>query len=215
MGDRQLDNLWKEFGRESQAGKILFALYKAPNKPKVFYPAVKTKKKPLPIEESRSKSAKPQPQIEYPDPIKKKTHKFHPIDFVPHKKNKKDIEMDLETEYRHIKPPPNRGVNREEMKTQLQDKFTKGTGALPKKVMLPSVSDLEIKPVARTKPAPAKEVTTDLEELFNMIVREIQERTQFLQEMKDMNQITEEVEERIKGEIASRISELQKLREMM
>lgn len=215
MGDRQLDNLWKEFGRESQAGKILFALYKAPNKPKVFYPAVKTKKKPLPIEETRSKSAKQKPQIDYPEPIKKKSYKFHPIDFVPHKKNKKTIEMDLETQYKHVQPPLNRGVNREEMKTKLQDKFVKGTGALPKKAMLPSVSDLEVTPVPRNKPPQTKEVPTDLEELFNMIVSEIQDRTTFLQEMKDMNQITEEVEERVKGEIASRISELQKLREMM
>ena len=86
MGDRQLDNMWKAFGRESEAGKILFQLYKAPNKPKINYPPVRTKKKPLPFEESKAKP-RVQAQVNYPDMPQPKRHKFHPIDFVPKKKN--------------------------------------------------------------------------------------------------------------------------------
>jgi len=38
-----MDNLWKQFGKETDAGKMLYSLYSAGEKPKIQYPAVKTK----------------------------------------------------------------------------------------------------------------------------------------------------------------------------
>lgn len=35
--------LWKQFGRETDVGKMLFSLYSAPEKPKINYPPVKVK----------------------------------------------------------------------------------------------------------------------------------------------------------------------------
>ncbi len=36
-------NLYKKFGRESEVGKLLYGMYAQKNKPKIDYPAVKTK----------------------------------------------------------------------------------------------------------------------------------------------------------------------------
>jgi hypothetical protein len=41
-GDVQNQKLWKQFGRETDVGKMLFSLYSAPEKPKINYPPVKT-----------------------------------------------------------------------------------------------------------------------------------------------------------------------------
>ena len=37
--------LWKQFGRETDVGKMLFSLYSAPEKPKINYPPVKVKQR--------------------------------------------------------------------------------------------------------------------------------------------------------------------------
>ena len=38
-------NLYKQFGRENEVGKLLYGMYSAKEKPKIYYPPVKTKKK--------------------------------------------------------------------------------------------------------------------------------------------------------------------------
>jgi len=43
--------LWKKFGRGNDVGNMLYGIYGMKNKPKINYPAVKTKKKPTPAEE--------------------------------------------------------------------------------------------------------------------------------------------------------------------
>ena len=89
--DPSVDNsgLYKEFGRETDIGKMLFGMYAAREKPKVFYPPVKTKKRGEEIKER-----KPCPQktvIEYPEMEPKSKYNFAPIDFVPKRKAAKVI----------------------------------------------------------------------------------------------------------------------------
>ena len=50
---RKQQQLWKIFGRETKAGKEMFDLYNIAEKPKINYPAVRTKKKPTPMEEQK------------------------------------------------------------------------------------------------------------------------------------------------------------------
>ena len=45
--------LWKQFGRESDVGKMLFSMYSAGEKPKVYYPPVKTKPRVEPPKEEK------------------------------------------------------------------------------------------------------------------------------------------------------------------
>ena len=46
--------LWKQFGTELDVGKMLYSMYSAKEKPKVYYPPVKTKpQEPKPKEEKK------------------------------------------------------------------------------------------------------------------------------------------------------------------
>ena len=207
--DNRMDQLWKDFGRETEAGKLLFSLYKVRNKPEVYYPPVKTKKKPLPFEETRSRTVD-KPQIDYPAPNRPRHRKFHPIDFVPHKKNQQAIKDDVSKLPRDTQMRPQRAVNREAMKNDLQDKFQfaegkslPGGGVPPTKPVLP-----------RRQEAQKQDISKNPDDLFDMIVQEIEERQKFLNELHDMGQLTHEIEHRVKGEIAERLGDLQKLRQL-
>ena len=64
-------------------------MYSAKEKPKIYYPPVKTKPfQPKPKEE---KKCPQNTKIEYPEPSKKGGRKYHPIDFVPHRKAGEEI----------------------------------------------------------------------------------------------------------------------------
>jgi hypothetical protein len=211
-----LDDLWKKVGRESEAGKLLFKLFKVPNKPLVYYPPVTTKKAPLPFETKRTVSA-PKPIVDYPALKPKPGKKLHAIDLISRRKPRSAIEEETKVAPRP-KYPGRPGVDREEMKTQLQDKFQFSTGALPKQVMMPATEAIpgEVRARRREKPKPKVEPEADsLESMFDQIVKEIEERQTFLQEMEELGECTEEVEARIKAEIVERISDLQKIRELM
>ena len=219
MGEETpLDDLWKKVGRDSQAGKILYSLYKVPNKPLVYYPPVTTKKTPLPFETKRTVTA-PKAVIDYPELQPKPTKKIHPIDVIQRRKPQSAIEEEIKTQFRHTKNPGRKGVNREALKTDLQEKFQFSTGALPRQVMLPATQLIPGEVRARPKPGRPKEPTEppaeDLEGMFDQIVTEIEERQKFLEDMERMGELTEDIETRIKGEIAARISDLQTIKELM
>lgn len=218
MGEETpLDDLWKKVGRDSQAGKILYSLYKVPNKPLVYYPPVTTKKTPLPFEAKRTVSA-PKPVVDYPEMRPKPGKKIHPIDVIARRKPQTVIEEEMKTQFRNQKNPGKRGVNREAMKTDLQERFQFSTGALPKAVMMPATEVIQGEVKARPKPGRPKveqPQTEDLEGMFEQIVGEIEERQKFLEEMNALGECTEDLETRIKGEIAARISDLQKIKELM
>jgi len=99
-----MEDLWKEFGRDTPAGRVLAGLYKVPAKARVYYPPVKTKKRPLPCD--IKPSAKPEPvAIDYPSVIKKRKSKFAPIDFVPRRKNEREIKREVDNHYASVKQP--------------------------------------------------------------------------------------------------------------
>ena len=75
-------------------GKMLFSMYSAKEKPKVYYPPVKTKPR---VEKPKEEKKCPQKaQIDYPEikpnrPMKK----YHPIDFVPKRKAADEIQYEI------------------------------------------------------------------------------------------------------------------------
>ena len=79
---------------------MLFSMYSAKDKPKINYPAVKTKKKPTPAELALlPKNNGPCPQktvIEYPDIGRKSKYKYHAVDFIPRKKHEEEIQSELD-----------------------------------------------------------------------------------------------------------------------
>lgn len=121
-----MENLWKEFGRETDVGKMLYSMYSAPNKPQINYPAVRTKtKEQIAKEEFDRKATKKCPQratVDVPDPVKRPQHKFHPIDFVPKRKPVSEIEEERKKQPLS-QPAPRKGGNRQRMINDLQEKF--------------------------------------------------------------------------------------------
>ena len=84
--------LWKQFGRETDVGKMLFSLYSAPEKPKINYPPVKTKPRSESMGVPQEEKKCPQKTvIDYPEPVRKAGKKYHPIDFVPRRKAADEI----------------------------------------------------------------------------------------------------------------------------
>jgi hypothetical protein len=84
--------LHKKFGRETDVGKLIYGLYGSKAKPKIEYPAVKTKPRV-----AAPKEVKPCPQktvIEYPE-APRPDSKYHMIDFVPKRKAGHDILAEL------------------------------------------------------------------------------------------------------------------------
>lgn len=105
---------------------MLYSMYSNKEKPKIYYPPVKTKKKPTPAEELKmGKSGGPCPQktqIEYPEMPSKNKYKFHAVDFIPRKRHEEEILDQLEKDKR--KPGVaygKRGVDRNKMIEELQE----------------------------------------------------------------------------------------------
>jgi len=127
-----MDNLWKDFGRETEAGKMLFNLYKAGEPAKINYPKPKTRKQPL----KTTQEKKPCPQkteIEYPEISNRPHRRYAPINFVPRRKNQQVIEDEMERDFRYVEEPIPKGGDRTAMVNNLQEKFqfAESSRALP------------------------------------------------------------------------------------
>jgi len=242
-------DLWKIYGRESEAGKMLFKLFgKGPNSVKVDYPKPKTLKKPLPYQEPRklpnmmpvSKTV-----IEYPEikTNKKPLPKIHAVDLIPKRKNEVEIKREIEDFYSKPDVPLNKGVNRKQLVEDLQAKFKKQRGALPKAAELPlynpedfadEITEEELKQKALQK-IPKKNLTytyekpkdpesekkgmtkdeqqEELEKLYEDVVAEIEDRQQYLEEIAHLDE--PKIKDRVKKEIVDRVAELQKIIKML
>jgi hypothetical protein len=112
-GDVQNQKLWKQFGRETDVGKMLFSLYSAPEKPKIAYPPVKTKARGASVGPPMEERKCPQKTIiDYPEPVRKGGRKYHAIDFVPRRKAGDEIIAEIENEKARrpmMLPPGKRG----------------------------------------------------------------------------------------------------------
>lgn len=86
-------------------------MYSAKEKPKIYYPPVKTK--PMEPKPKEEKKCPQKTQIEYPEPPKKGGRKFHAIDFVPRRKAGEEILGEIQEEMnKPLIAPGKRGVNR-------------------------------------------------------------------------------------------------------
>ena len=90
--------LYKHFGRESDVGKMLFSMYAAREKPKVYYPPVKTKPRDQRSAPREEKKCPQKTAIEYPEIKKKPSRKYHAIDFIPKRRPEEEIRAEIEEE---------------------------------------------------------------------------------------------------------------------
>ena len=123
MEPSQNQDLYKKFGKETDVGKMLYSLYSAHSKPQVYYPPVKTKAR---VEAPKEEKKCPQKTvIDYPEAEPKyRGPTYHPVDFIPRRKNKDEIEGEMEVEKnRKLVPPVKAGVNRKAVIEDAQEKF--------------------------------------------------------------------------------------------
>jgi len=245
---REVENadLWKIYGRESEAGKMLFKLFgKGPHSIKIDYPKPKTMTKPLPYEEPRVKSKITPPQmtvIEYPalKDNSKRMPKVHAVDLIPKRKNEVEIRKEIENLKNNPFVPANKGVNRKKLIDELQNKFKKQRGALPKGAELPALPNEEVleditdeelqkralqkvpkkflaytyeRPKEDQKGLTKSQEEEELEKLYEEIEQEIEERQQYLEEIAHLDE--PKLKEKVKKEIIERVAELQKIIKML
>ena len=235
--------IWKIFGRNTHAGRILHQVYQLPRAVKIDYP--KPKPKPKSTEET-TKIKKLCPQmmkISYPPAKVVEEKKIHKVDLIPKRKNYDDIRKEIDEFYRVPVIPENKGVNRGLMIEKLQKKFKDSRGALPKKAELPQLNqndeelpenEQEIKTQALKKINKKKYLNfmskenkwdegekivekvdekKELVHMYDKIVEEMEERQSFLESIQELDEPT--LKEKIKKEIVERVSELQKITEML
>ena len=235
------DGLWKVFGRDSEAGKLLFTLYRSGKPAKINYP--KPKVKPKSEQPPLIKQTKLCPQkttIDYPSKKQVYQQKIAAVDLIPKRKNYEEIKKELDDFKKNPIIPINKGQNRKEIIEKLQDKFKKGRGGLPKGAELPQVNNIEenvdeeeikarallkigkknlyIRPPSRDKKLDDKVISAsqedeELEKLYGDIEGEIEDRQKYLEELKDYDEPV--LKARVKKEIVDRISELQRIIKMI
>lgn len=102
---------------------MLYSMYSAKEKPKVYYPPVKTKPRVAPPKEEKKCPQKA--EIEYPEMKPSRPRKkYHPIDFVPKRKGVEEIQQEMQRDLnRPLVAPGKKGTNRKEVITDLQERF--------------------------------------------------------------------------------------------
>ena len=119
--------LWKQFGRETDVGKMLFSMYAAPEKVKINYPPVKTRARNSSVGPPQEERKCPQKTIiEYPEAQHKARKKYHAVDFIPKRRPGEEIQAQMEEDMRKrpmLLPPGKRGVDRKQMINNLQERF--------------------------------------------------------------------------------------------
>lgn len=234
--------IWKIFGRDTHAGRVLHQVYRLPHAPRIDYPKIKTNPNPKPLTGANvvKKNCPQKTKIEYPSPTKKEETKIAKVDLIPRRKNEKVIREEIERMKENVERPVNKGVDREKLISELQVKFKNGRGALPKKAQLPLSEPMEpgindedeIKQKARkklngklnflkekkeekiqNKTYEGNVLKSELQQMFDSIVEEMEERQNFLETLQELEE--PDLKERIKKEIVERVSELQKINGML
>lgn len=150
-----MERVWREFGKHTNAGKLLYDLYGVKFKPEehINYPKITTtRKEPLKIENEVEKnktkrnktSEKILSKISYPKIEMKKPKQYHKIDLIYKRKNQNEIMKDFEKIKQEIKPPTinnTKNTNRKEQIEKLQDKFQYGEKTyLPMRARPPKIN---------------------------------------------------------------------------
>ena len=237
-----MERVWKEFGKHTSAGKLLYDLYGVKFKPEehITYPDIKpninkTKVVKNEIKPKRNKTTeKILSKINYPEIEKKQKYpQMHKIDLIYKRKNQTEIQKDFEKIKKEIKPPTmiNTTRNRQEQIEKLQDKFQNDEKKiLPLKARPPKIElkeedneiiKLKIEFLNSKNNVKLKEqnnlLTNDnfedeYSKLHHKIVLEIEERYKFIEEMKKLGDNSRT--SLIMLEIKSRIKELRTLEKL-
>lgn len=198
------------FGRGTAAGNLLHKLYHKPSKPSTFDAELAARlahmrelreaeenPKPKVIPKSRAKVKVPRMTGRRPrvnaDEIPTCSAYYR-----PNRKPEYVIKAEMEAEPTFRLPP----INQKHIGPKEKERFAQWMefdGDIP-----------QVPPPRQRPPTPPPQPDLDVKELFDAIVDEIQERKDFLEEMRSLGRGLE-VEAKIKQEISQRVVELKKL----
>jgi len=149
-----LDRVWKHFGKNTNAGKLLYDLYGIRYKPEqhINYPDIskikkyvnKADEKAEEIKRAKSSAQNRIQNIDYPDLRKKYTSKYSKVDFIPKRKNEFVIRQEMEIEKQQMiknsQMKRNFPSNRKMEIEKLQDNFQfQERKVMPKGARLPGL----------------------------------------------------------------------------
>lgn len=201
--------LWKVFGRDTEAGKVLASLYKTGKPASISYPKPKQKKwDPKEMTEATRtiKSCPQKTKIEYPkEEPKVKAPKISAVDLIPHRKAYTDIQKEMDEYYSKPDIPLNKGVNRGELVNSLQNKFKKGRGALPKGAELPVVEGANLEQTEEEAEEIKRRALAKLPQAKNMFT-EKRGKAEEIDPKKDKNRAKSEIDNEL-DELYNQIEE--------
>ncbi|KAG1712268.1 hypothetical protein DVH05_000018 [Phytophthora capsici] len=217
---------WKAFGGDTEAGRLLKKLYCGTSKPKVSYPKLKTKPRDVATPfipggavagatDSRTHRlvAKTSSRaIKAPVPM-------HPIDYLTtHKKPLSEIEKELNEIKRHMEGSRLSCVRRtpNQEKEKLQQMFSYTTGSILPRELLPGsdLLDRELSHAAELRNGRnPKDKLTQLEELYDSVLKEVESRKAYMAEMIDLGRPDKAAP--VEREVLERMTEMRKINELL
>lgn len=253
--EAKLAEAWKAYGRDRDAGRDLYKMYGKHHKPKVLAPIPKTEHWDYRVAAMKEKKPCPQQtKIEYPKVVTKQDierakimSKFTKLDTIPKRKNFQDIMAELAElkKERALYIPVNRGKNRGDMITKLQDKFKyanqpKGPELSPEEeAKIQQAMEAQMRRAAKknyfgnyglggaSKEQQDIQNTEDLNQDGKFDSQALAELNALfddvIEEIEDRQKYLAEIEdldmkqakEKVKQEIVSRVAELQKINKMI
>jgi hypothetical protein len=237
--DDSLNRVWKEFGKQTEAGKLLYELYGVRYRPEKFvnYPKPKLKsdielKKDQLLQQRQKSSNKiinAVNKIDYPNIQRRNSsYRINKIDLIPKRKKETDIKKELNDIKQSIerenkcKKIGNNDLfsNRKTKIENLQDKFMfQEVTVMPKGARLPGIkfteNSNESEPIQTNITKPKFDQNNRREELdylYDSILKEIDERYAY---MDDVKKLGKDMDVIIMGEIKDRLDELKKIQKMI
>lgn len=230
-----MERIWKEFGKNTQAGKILYELYGVGFKPEehISYPKIIPKKtvikeviKPV---THRTKTSENILKINYPDISNKPNYPpIAKVDLIKKRKNQVNIQKDIDQIKKDSKPPiENNLKNRKFQIEQLQDKFQYEEktylpkNARPPKIVLDEIDKTNINNQInklnqinniKNKYPDTNKSEDELSKLYDAILLEIDERYKHMEEMKKLGDNSKSSS--MMNEIKSRLQELKTIEKL-
>lgn len=237
-----MERVWKEFGKHTEAGKLLYNIYGSKYRPEkhIHYPKLIMKtpemkererlEKERQKQEKANKIAKAANKIDYSAGLRqyqKETYNpYGRVDYMPHKKNEYQIrnEMDKMKKQmsKYVKTNLKIGPSRKEQIEKLQDRFEyQERTVMPKGARMPGLKyderqeqeqNIRIHNEIQITNAAKNDKRAELERLYNNIVNEIDERYKYMTEMRELGKNVDTV---IMGEIKDRIKEMKTLQSLI
>ena len=235
--DHDLQRVWKEFGKHTEAGKMLYNIYGARYRPEqhIKYPKLILKtpemreqeriEKERKKREKENKITKAAKQIDYSSGLRQyQRDAYNPygrVDYIPHRRSENKIKYELfmmkKQMRERVKTNARIGPSRKEKIMQLQDRFEfQERTVMPKGARMPGVKmddgQERIHNEMQKESYERNDKRGELERLYNNIVGEIDERYKY---MNDMKRLGKNVDNVIMGEIKERINEMKTLQKLI